>query len=303
MKRALLIGGSGFVSKAIARELLRAGHEVSAITRSGQGLPDGVRPLMADRNDETAFAKAAKSETTWDLVVDAIAFTRAHIRATLDNIGDRAAHLAVLSSDAVFNYEAPVFPKDEAYEVWTDHPYGRGKRDIEEELIGSGDSLSWTVLRPSHVYGPGSHLGIIPGHLRDPHLIERIERDEALYLAAGGLQLQMPVFVDDLAKMTVDSGNHASARREIFMALGPEIMEARHYYAVIGDILGKGVTVCDPAISTVMRGQDHFRFTVGNRLYSMEKARKAGLEVPKTDFRAGMALHVEDRLKLKARAN
>ena len=78
MAKILILGGSGFLSGTMAREALRDGHEVWAVTRGQRPLVQGVHPIVADRKDRAAFQSAIRNPqsaiatATWDLVIDSI---------------------------------------------------------------------------------------------------------------------------------------------------------------------------------------------------------------------------------------
>ena len=80
----LIIGGSGFLSGAVARAALAQGRAVWTVTRGQRPAVPGATSLIADRNDAPAFAQAiADAGVTWDLVVDCIAYTAAHMEQDL----------------------------------------------------------------------------------------------------------------------------------------------------------------------------------------------------------------------------
>ena len=55
--RVLVMGGTGFVSGAVAREAVARGHDVTCVARgTGTSLPEGARLLRADRNAPNALA-------------------------------------------------------------------------------------------------------------------------------------------------------------------------------------------------------------------------------------------------------
>src|SRR5262249_42770102 len=132
----LLVGGSGFLSGTLAREALRDGDEVWAITRGRRPLPPGVRGIVVDRADRSAFAAAVAAQPIrWDLVVDCICFNAEDARQDVACFGvDRAGHLVVVSTDSVIAPLDRPWRVDETYERFATDTYGRGKRDAEEVL-------------------------------------------------------------------------------------------------------------------------------------------------------------------------
>lgn len=289
----LVIGGGGFVSGTVARTAIAAGHRVWTVTRTPKKLPAGATALLADRRDTAAFdAAIAGCGMRWDLIIDCIGYRAGDARQDIALVQRYADHLAFISTDAVLDYRSPVFMKDESFTTFVREGYGGGKRDCEEVFEASPSDVSWTILRPSHVYGPGSEFGCVPLHLRDTELIARMERDEELRLVASGYLLQQPVLARDLAAMALSSYGHKPARREIFMAVGPDVVEARLYYQLLGERIGRAPRIREASIEAFATSNSPYYFTLSHRVYSMKKAQAAGLDYPKTPIGTALDEHI-----------
>ena len=61
--KALLIGGTGQISMAITGKLVKDGWEVYLLNRGNRSaeLPEGVRSIVADINDEAAVLERQKA--------------------------------------------------------------------------------------------------------------------------------------------------------------------------------------------------------------------------------------------------
>jgi nucleoside-diphosphate-sugar epimerase len=228
----------------------------------------------------------------WDLIIDCIGYQAADARQDIAKVPRHADHLVFISTDAVFDYRSPHFMKDESFTLFVNDGYGGGKRACEVVFENSPQEVSWTILRPSHVYGPGSEFGCVPLHLRDKELIARMQRGEELPLVAGGFLLQQPVFARDLAEMALSSHGLPPARREIFMSVGPDIVEARQYYRLVGERLGVEPRLREASIEAFAASNSPYYFTIGHRCYSMAKAHRAGLAVPSTPIGAALDQHL-----------
>src|SRR5690348_18225223 len=56
-----------------------------------------------------------------------------------------------------------LFPYTTLFRSYYGTAYGGKKRQAELELINSQPSdMVWTIVRPCHIYGPGSQLGCLP---------------------------------------------------------------------------------------------------------------------------------------------
>ncbi len=99
MRRVLVLGGTGWVGRAVARRLVADGAEVSCLARGESGdVADGVRLVRADRRAADAY-EGVPGE--WDEVVE-IAYEPDLVASALDALADRAAHWTLVSSVSVY---------------------------------------------------------------------------------------------------------------------------------------------------------------------------------------------------------
>src|SRR5690606_30616546 len=157
-----------------------------------------VKSIIADRKDRAAFKSAieAADGAPWDLVVDCIGYEVEDARQDIELFRERARHFVFVSTDFVYDPAKRNFPQSEDNDHYlTDESYGVKKRRCELEFINSNTGeMQWSVVRPCHIYGPGSRLGCLPAHGRDPELISRLRAGEVLRLVGGGHFLQQPIY-------------------------------------------------------------------------------------------------------------
>ncbi len=291
----LLIGGSGFVSGTLARLAVAQGHGVTAVTRGQRALPAGVTPLVADRTDAAGFASAIEeAETAWDLVVDCIGYGPEDTRQDVVLLRERAGHLVFISTDFVYAPANRRFPQTEDAADYLADGYGGQKRQAELVLAGADTgAMRWTVLRPCHIYGPGSLLGCLPEHGRDPQLIDRLRRGEALRLVGGGHFLQQPILAADLAQTILSCAGNAAAHGQICNVSGPTVVESWQYYQIIADILGVPLTVAELSVADYRRANPERASFLCHRIYDLSRLSACGLHVPATSLTDGLQGHVE----------
>ena len=236
--KVLIIGGSGFLSGTLAQRALSRGNQVWTLTRGYRPLPAQAVNLIADRQDPAAFKRVIEGEqTNWDMVIDCIAYTPEDIQQDLSVLEGLAGHLVFVSTDFVYDPLLRQFPQTEDTDHYASDGYGYQKRLAELVLIRYAGELPWTIVRPCHIYGPGSQLGCLPAHSRDAELLDRIQSGAPLRLVGGGYFLQQPVLARDLADMLLDLQGNRSTFSQVLNAAGPEVVESRQYYQIIAEIL------------------------------------------------------------------
>lgn len=299
----LLIGGSGFLSGTLARCALREGHDVWTVTRGKRAVVDGARVIVADRKDRTAFALAiADQKQNWDLVIDCIGMEADDAKQDVNVFADCAKHLVFISTDFLLSPIDRPWKVDETYQHWNDTPYGIGKRAAEEVLMAYAkgadrDGMRVTVLRPCHIYGPGSLLGCLPKHGRDPQLIDRMKRGEPIALVGGGYFLQMPLFAEDLWTMATSCLGKPQTHGEIYFTPGPQVVQSRDFYQIIAQLLGVSIAIEEVSIKDYLAEHPEHQSFCAHRVYSTEKAVSHGLLPPTTPLHDGLQRHVESMLR------
>ena len=304
--RLLIVGGSGHVSGTLARAAVAQGHDVWTVTRGLRALPEGVRPILVDREEPERFAEAVReADTEWDMVVDCICYRPEAMRQDIALFGGLTDHFAFVSTDFVYDPARRRFPQPEDAEHYCvggggAMEYGLNKRLCERELMEADTGgMQWTVFRPCHVYGGTSLLGCLPEHGRDPRLIERLRQGEPLRLLGGGHFLQQPVLCSDLAEMILSAEGVKRAYGEVFNAAGPDIVESRRYYEIVAETLRVGLTVEEALVSEYLERRPEQAPFACHRIYDMAKARDCGLKTPATPIELGVRSHALAMASLK----
>ncbi|MDX3004305.1 NAD-dependent epimerase/dehydratase family protein [Kribbella solani] len=158
--RILMLGGNGFVGRAIVADALAHGAEVTSFSRGQSGpLPDGVTELVGDRStgDYTALRTGE-----WDAVVDLSAYRTRDVDQAMDVLGDRVGRYVFVSSHAVYVRDLPsgtdeTAPRREPMrdaEELTNETYGPCKVACEDDVVERYGEWA-TLVRPGRVTGPG----------------------------------------------------------------------------------------------------------------------------------------------------
>ena len=254
--------------------------------------------LVADRHDPSAFAAAlAEAQVRWDLAVDCIAFNADDIRQDVAVLAQRAGHLVFVSTDFVYDPARRRFPQTEEARGYLAEGYGGLKRQAEVALAEADTgALAWTILRPCHIYGPGSQLGCLPMHGRDTELIARLRRGEALRLVGGGHFLQQPVLAGDLARVILEVAGNPKTAGRTFNVAGPDIVESSEYYRIIAATLGVPLTVEEVSVGEYRAAHPESAPFLCHRIYDLGRLAAAGITPPQTPLADGLRAHVASML-------
>jgi nucleoside-diphosphate-sugar epimerase len=157
MRRALILGGTGLVGRAIALRLARAGWRVDVTGRDAASMPDdliaaGVSFARADSRDTSQLAAAFGAGA--ELLVDCVMFTAEDARRLLP-LARNATSTVMISSKAVYadaqgnHSNSDVAPRFGG-------PIVEGQPTVAPSDVLLESGLPVTVLRPSKIHGRGA---------------------------------------------------------------------------------------------------------------------------------------------------
>lgn len=160
--RLLVLGGTVYLSKAVAELAVTRGHDVTVATRGKTGTaPEGVTHLTIDR--DTPGGLDALRGLSFDAVLD-VSRIPGHVKDAIDLIGDNAAHWTFISTGSVYNDEstlgqtAATSPTHDPTPDDSTDPamdlFGPSKVSCEDQVLARyGESA--LIIRPGLIIGPG----------------------------------------------------------------------------------------------------------------------------------------------------
>ncbi len=235
LKRVVLVGGTGFVGRAIANRLVEAGTNIVVPTRrrSRAGhilLLPTVDVVDADVHDPATLERLFIGA---DAVVSLVGvlhsrsgdpygpdFARAHVElpkkivAACRQAGvKRLVHISALGASA----DGP-------------SEYQRSKAAGEAAIRSTGADLDWVILRPSVIFG------------RDDSFLNMFASLAATFpvlpLAGAGTRFQ-PVYVEDVAEVVWRSLVTPDAAGQTFDVAGPSVYTLRQLVEYVSGLIGK----------------------------------------------------------------
>ncbi len=208
MSRVVVIGATGHIGTYLIPRLVRAGHQVVAMSRGTrepyQPAPEwgSVESIVVDRDAEDAAGTFGGriAALDADVVIDLICFTPASAKQLVDALRPTRPLLVHCGTIWVHGAAAQVpLTEDAPRTPYGD--YGVNKAAIEallhrETIAGGVPSI---ILHPGHISGPGWTV-INPAGNADPSVWTRLATGEPLALPDNGIGVLNHVHADDVAQ-------------------------------------------------------------------------------------------------------
>jgi nucleoside-diphosphate-sugar epimerase len=275
MTDVLVIGGTGLISIGVVRQLVEAGHDVTAFTRGERDvdLPSSVAHETGDRNDDARLSELA-TEVAPDVVVDMVCFTPKQAASAVEVFGGEIMQYVFCSTVDVYARPPKRNPiTEDAQRHDTDHhvsDYGLNKTRAEDVFFDAhDDAFATTVLRPWSTYGEGGALIHTFGN--DTYFLSRLRAGKPIIVHGDGTALTAVCHRDDVARAFVNAIGNKAAHGEAYHVTSEESITWNQYYRRIA----RAIDAPDPEFvhvpTNVLRAvapertemlRDHFQFSV-----------------------------------------
>ena len=248
-KKTLVIGGTGFIGRALCHALADKGYDVRVFSRgAGAGLErvDGrisvVTGVFKSAEDlhaamegvDSVFHLAKATENSWEgYLENDVAVTRRIGEACLDAGVARLIYTGTIDSYDASQPDRPITettPFD--HDLTRRNLYARSKAACEQALkeLEAARGLNLVIVRPGIVIGEGGPL---------QHWGVAMWRGATACKLWGSGENTMPfVLVDDVADGLVLALEKEEANGRSFNLIGDPMLSARDYFNAIGDAYG-----------------------------------------------------------------
>jgi nucleoside-diphosphate-sugar epimerase len=240
--KVLFIGGTGIISTACTQLAAERGIEVTLLHRGQRSaqLPRGVKTIQADIHDAAAVTEALGA-STFDAVVDWIAFEPAHVERDIELFAGRTRQYVFISSASA--YQKPVgdylitesTPLANPY--WT---YSQLKIACEDRLMREyrNNGFPVTIVRPSLTYGETQIALAVNSWAQSYTVVDRMRRGKKVIVPGDGTSLWVITHNTDFAKGLVGLLAREQAIGHAFHITSDEVMCWDQWYRLTAEAAG-----------------------------------------------------------------
>ena len=215
MTRTLILGGTAWLGREIAEQLVAQGEEVTCLARGESGaVPRGVTLIRSDRRLPGAYDLV--SGEAWDEIIE-LSYEADFVAGALDALAKRTQHWTLVSSVSVYASNAEPGADENAILVEPSNldDYAHAKVAAERATMGAvGDRL--LIARPGLIAGPDDMSD------RFGYWVSRlaVAPEEAILVPNTGDRYVQFIDVRDLAGWLISAGQRGLTG--IYNAVGSE---------------------------------------------------------------------------------
>lgn len=240
--KVLMIGGTGTISEAISRELIKRGDELYLLNRGNKNseLPLGYKEIIVDIiNEEEAATKL--SGMTFDVVCEFIGFVKSQVERDYRLFKGKTKQYIYISSASAYNKPARDYVITEGTTLANPYwQYSRDKIESENFLMAKyrEEGFPVTIVRPSHTYSEKSVPLSVHGANGSYQVLKRIKEGKKVIIHGDGSSLWVMTDSRDFAKGFIGLMGNPHSIGEAFQITSDEVLTWTQIYEKIAESLG-----------------------------------------------------------------
>lgn len=240
--KALFIGGTGTISMAITKLLIKKGWDLYLINRGSRSseLPSEVNVINLDINEEDKVKEAIK-DLHFDSVCDFIGFVPEQLERDYRIFKGKTEQFMYISSASAYHKPCASYIVNEGTSLINPYwEYSRNKAKCERLLMKyyEEEGFPVTIIRPSHTYDERSVPLGVHGSKGSWQVVKRIMEGKKVIIHGDGTSLWTITHNSDFAKGFVGLMANQHAIGEAFQITSGETVTWNQIYKAIADSLG-----------------------------------------------------------------
>lgn len=293
MLNILILGGSGFVSKALAKHLIKQGYTIDILTNNEKPIDyTGFNQHIICNRDSLPDLKRVIEPNTYDVIFDITGYSENHIKNIMSciNINNLKRYIFCSSASVYL---------DSKEQVTESSPTGctcsiYNKYESENYILNLIDkkNLHATIFRPTYIYGEENN------HYRESYFFDRINEGNVIQVPDDTVSVQF-IYIQDLVKV-LECAIYNDNDKRAYNLTSPNCVSWVEFINTCGKIMGK-----TPKINLVSTTNNDtttnsfFPFKSINYNLSIKDLRENGFHLPVIYLQDGLKLTYEWYLKEK----
>jgi len=245
--KALLIGGTGNISLAVSRQLIKEGWDLALLNRGNHpGLVPEAKTLVADMEDTNAV-KAVLKGRQFDTVVQFIAYHREEVFRDINLFTGITGQYIFISTASAYQKPPRNYLIEESVPLHNPYwQYSREKTLCERLLMEAYDMdfFPVTIVRPSHTYGETKLPLAIHGGKGTWQALKRILTQKPVLIPGDGTSLWTLTSSEDFARGLAGLMGNQRAIGQAVHITSDEALSWNQIHKTVADIVGKPFIPC-----------------------------------------------------------
>ncbi len=240
--KILFIGGTGTISMAITKQILKEGKdELYLLNRGNRNLGlDGIKEINCDINGDINLVKEKLKDYEFDCVCDFIIFHLDQAKRDYELFKNKTKQFIFISSASAYQKPVKNFIINEKTPLENPYwQYSRDKKTIEEFFLSKykEEGFPITIVRPSHTYDERSVPLGVHGAKGSYQVIKRMIEGKKVIIHGDGESLWVMTNNYDFAKLYIPLIGNAKAIGEAYQITGDEVLTWNNIYKYIAEAL------------------------------------------------------------------
>lgn len=260
--KALFIGGTGTISTAVSRQLVKDGWELYLLNRGNRqiDLQEGKYiPLKADINDEQRVKKLIEG-MRFDVVADFIAYVPEDLERDVRLFSGRTDQFIFISSASVYQKPLSDYRVNEGTPLSNPRwEYSRKKIACENYLMKEYREHGFpvTIVRPSHTYDERSIPTGVHGRNGSWQIARRMLQGKPVIIHGDGTSLWTMTHNSDFAEGFIGLMGNPQSIGESVQITSDESLTWNQIYQAIARALGVELNALHVASETLAACSDY----------------------------------------------